>query len=78
MSNGNKEETEGTMLVIRFKAFHLLHQTFNLKPGEYSVSRDLGYDIVIVGPYISRVHAKIFYSREKWCIEDLGSKTVLT
>lgn len=49
-------------------------QVIKLKPGEYIVGRDPSCDIVIVDPYVSRAHAKIFYKENKWYLEDLGSK----
>ncbi len=41
--------------------------------GEYVLGRSPTNDIVIVDPYASRKHARIFYRDGKWYIEDLGS-----
>lgn len=41
--------------------------------GEYIIGRSPTNDIVIVDPYVSRRHARIFYRDGKWYIEDLGS-----
>lgn len=49
-------------------------QMIKLKPGEYLVGRDPSCDIVILDPYISRTHAKIFYRDGRWYLEDLGSR----
>lgn len=51
-----------------------VQQTLKLKPGEYKVGRDPACDIVVVDPYVSRVHARIFYKDGKWYVEDLGSR----
>lgn len=51
-----------------------VQQTLRLKPGEYTIGRDPTCDIIIVDPYVSRVHAKIFYKNGRWYVEDIGSK----
>lgn len=68
-------EDENPALVLILKSISTsAQQILRLKPGEYVVGRDPTCDIVIIDPYVSRVHAKIFYRDGKWYIEDLGSK----
>jgi len=50
-----------------------VQKSYRLKPGDYLIGRDNGCDIVVADPYISKVHAKIFYRDGKWYIVDLGS-----
>lgn len=66
---------ENPTLVLILKSISSpVQQMLRLKPGEYIVGRDPTCDIVIVDPYVSRVHAKIFYRDGKWYVEDLGSR----
>lgn len=69
MSTGN------TSIILMLKSISTpTSQIIKLKPGEYIIGRDPSCDIVVVDPYVSRAHAKIFYREGKWYLEDLGSK----
>ena len=65
------------VLVLTLKSVSsTVQHVVKLKPGTYIIGRDPGCDIVLPDPFVSRKHAKIFYSEEQgtWFIEDLGSK----
>jgi len=51
----------------------ILRSKHELREGVYIVGRAPTVDIVIVDPYVSRRHAKIYFEDGKWWIEDLGS-----
>lgn len=40
---------------------------------ELTIGRDAGNDIVLAHTTVSRAHARLTYTNERWCIEDLGS-----
>lgn len=66
---------ENLTLILILKSISVsVQQILKLKPGEYIVGRDPTCDIVVVDPYVSRVHAKIFYRDGRWYVEDLGSR----
>ena len=66
--------TSLTLEVVK-SPFNQPVSVWKLQPekGEYIIGRSPTNDIVIVDPYASRKHAKIFYRDGKWFIEDLGS-----
>ncbi len=67
------EEGPTLNLTVVRSNFFIPQQSWVLKPGEYILGRFPTNDIVIPDPYVSRRHARIFYSDGKWFIEDLGS-----
>ena len=46
---------------------------FPLSQPEYTLGRGAECDIVFEAPKVSRVHAKLIYDGETYCIVDLGS-----
>ncbi|MEM0045452.1 MAG: FHA domain-containing protein [Desulfurococcaceae archaeon] len=49
-------------------------QVVKFKPGDYTVGRDPTCDVVILDPYVSRKHMRIFNREGTWFVEDLGSR----
>ncbi|MEZ0393888.1 MAG: FHA domain-containing protein [Desulfurococcaceae archaeon] len=41
--------------------------------GPFTIGRDLSNDVVVLDPYASRQHARIFVKDDEWFVEDLGS-----
>ncbi len=67
------EEAQVLKLSVVRSNFYIPQQSWTLKPGEYILGRFPTNDIVIPDPYVSRRHARIYFSDGKWLIEDLGS-----
>ena len=67
------EEEKAIEITVVKSSFDMPKQKWILKPGEYFIGRFPTNDIVLPDPYVSRKHARIFFSEGKWYIEDLNS-----
>ncbi len=64
-------KTSQTEMIITFQGTELLRVT--KPPGDYTIGRDSGCDIVCEGGGILRSHARMFVKYYETYIEDLGS-----
>lgn len=42
--------------------------------GDATIGRDKGCDIVLKGKYVSGKHVRIWYEKDEWFLEDMGSR----
>uniref|UniRef100_A0A7C3MIW6 FHA domain-containing protein n=1 Tax=Dictyoglomus thermophilum TaxID=14 RepID=A0A7C3MIW6_DICTH len=74
----NTMKMDATLLPINWAYLIIKHgedrgKDFKIIKDETTIGRERENDIVIVNPTVSRFHAKIIRSEDKYFIEDLGS-----
>ncbi len=74
----NTMKMDATLLPINWAYLIIKHgedrgKDFKIIKDETTIGREKENDIVIVNPTVSRFHAKIIRSEDKYYIEDLGS-----